>query len=138
MAMTEEKKTTEVKAAPKKAAVKAEPKVAKTEAPKAEKFAVIKTGGKQYVVSEGVWYEFEKLEGEEGAAVVFEEVLLISDKGAVKIGEPFIAGAKVTGKVVEQFKDKKVVVLKYKPKKRYRKTTGHRQQKTKVMIEKIA
>lgn len=146
MAMAELEKTKTAKAktvTPKKAPVKATekkvaPKVAKTEAPKADKFAVIKTGGKQYIVTEGVWYEFEKLDAEEGAQVVFEEVLLVSDKGTVKIGEPFVNGAKVTGKVIEQFKDKKVVVLKYKPKKRYRKTTGHRQNKSKVMIEKIA
>lgn len=142
--MTEEKKTT--KPAVKEAASKAEKKApvkpasstVEKAAPKADKFAVIKTGGKQYVVTEGVWYEFEKLNIEEGGQVVFEEVLLVADKGSVKIGEPFVAGAKVTGKVLDQFKDKKVTVLKYKPKKRYRKTTGHRQHKSKVMIEKIA
>lgn len=132
-----EKKTTkkveekEVKQSAPKAAVKAEPK-------KADKFAVIKTGGKQYLVEEGRWYEFEKLDVEEGKDVVFEEVLLISDKGSAKIGAPFIKDAKVTGTVISQFKDKKVLVFKYKPKKRVRKTQGHRQQLTKVQITKIA
>jgi large subunit ribosomal protein L21 len=129
--MTEEKTTTKTAKVTEK---KAAPKVA----PKSEKFAVIKTGGKQYLVEEGRFYEFEKLEVEEGGDVVFEEVLLISDKGSVKIGEPFVTGSKVTGTMQKQFKDDKVVVLKYKPKKRYRKTTGHRQRKSEVMITKIA
>jgi large subunit ribosomal protein L21 len=131
-------KTEETKSAP-KAAVKAEPKKADKPAPSvAERFAVIKTGGKQYVVEEGRWYEFEKLAVDEGKDVVFEEVLLISDKGSAKIGAPFIKDAKVTGTVLEQFKDEKVIVFKYKPKKRTRKTQGHRQQLTKVKITKIA
>lgn len=130
--MAEEKKTTTKTAAKpaEKSASKAEKNV--------DKFAVIKTGGKQYIVTEGVWYEFEKLPVEEGKEVIFEEVLLVSEGGTVKIGEPFVAGAKVTGKVLNHFKDEKVVVLKYKPKKRYRKKTGHRQQLTKVQITKIA
>jgi len=129
---------TETKTA-KKAADKAEvKKVVKSAETKADKFAVIKTGGKQYVVEEGRWYEFEKLDIEEGKDVVFEEVLLVSDKGAAKIGTPFLKDAKVTGTVLEQFKDDKVLVFKYKPKKRVRKTQGHRQQLTKVKITKIA
>lgn len=129
--MAEVKKTT-------KAVKEVEKKVAPKATPKSAKFAVIKTGGKQYLVEEGRFYEFEKLEVEEGKPVVFEEVLLISDAGTVKIGEPTLKDSKVTGKMLEQFKDDKVTVLKYKPKKRYRKTTGHRQRKSKVMIEKIA
>lgn len=129
--MAEEKKTTKKVTEPAK-------KVAPKAATKSDKFAVIKTGGKQYLVEEGRFYEFEKLEIEEGGAVVFEEVLLISDSGKVTIGEPFIKDAKVTGKMQKQFKDDKVVVLKYKPKKRYRKTTGHRQRKSEIMIEKIS
>lgn len=121
----------EVKKSAPKAAVKAEPK-------KADKFAVIKTGGKQFVVEEGRWYEFEKLAVEEGKEVVFEEVLLISDKGATKVGTPIVTGAKVTGTVLEHFKADKVIVFKYKPKKRTRKTQGHRQQLTKVKITKIS
>lgn len=116
----------------KPAAKKAEPKV------KSDCFAVIATGGKQYVVFEGKTYDFEKLDTEEGKTIEFSEVLLIADGGDVKIGQPHVAGAKVSGKVVKQFKDDKILVLKYKPKKRYRKTQGHRQQKTKVEITKIS
>jgi large subunit ribosomal protein L21 len=102
------------------------------------KFAVIKTGGKQYVVEVGKKYDFEKLEAEEGKEITFPEVFLVADSKDVKVGDPIVAGAKVTGKVIEQLKDKKVIVFKYKPKKRVRKTQGHRQQKTKVEITKIA
>lgn len=105
---------------------------------KNSKFAVIKTGGKQYVVSEGLKFDVEKLLVDEGKEVVFEEVLLAADGSTLKIGSPLVAGAKVTAKVISQFKDDKVVVFKYKPKKRYRKTYGHRQQKTRVEITKIA
>jgi len=99
---------------------------------------VIKTGGKQYVVFEGKSYDFEKLPTEEGKEVIFEEVLLVVNGSDFKIGEPKVAGAKVTGKVVSQFRDKKITVLKYKSKKRYRKTQGHRQSMTKVEITKIS
>lgn len=104
---------------------------------KSDKFAVIKTGGKQYVVFEGKSYDFEKLAGEEGKEIIFEEVLLVANGSDLKVGEPKVTGAKVTGRVLSQFKDDKVTVFKYKPKKRYRKTYGHRQQKTKVEITKI-
>lgn len=123
--------------------------VAETAEPKAEKapkkaevnfdkFAVIKTGGKQYVVHEGRYYDFEKLEGEEGKEVKFEEVLLTADGDKVVVGTPLVEGVKVTGKILSQFKDDKVLVFKYKKRKRYRKTQGHRQQKTKVLINKIS
>lgn len=115
----------------------AEEKAVKT-AKNPDKFAVIKTGGKQYVVTEGVYYDFEKIEAEEGKEVTFEEVLLVSEGGNIKLGAPVVSGVKVTGKVLSQFKDDKVTVFKYKPKKRYRKTYGHRQHKSRVQITKIS
>lgn len=102
-----------------------------------EKFAVIETGGKQYVVVEGKKYDFEKLSAEEGKEVKFSEVLLVTDGKEVKIGQPYVNGAMVSGVVVSQFKDKKITVLKYKPKKRYKKVLGHRQPLTKVEISHI-
>lgn len=99
--------------------------------------AVIKTGGKQYKVSPGDKIKIEKLEIEVGKDIVFNEVLLIENKEDVKIGTPFIEGASVVGKILEQGKDKKVIIFKYKPKTRYRKKTGHRQLFTEVEIEKI-
>ena len=122
----------ETKKKQKKEAPKTAPKKKKT-----DDFAVIKTGGKQYLVEPGKSYCFEKILGEEGARVNFDEVLLVSRDGKVDIGRPFIKGAKVSGKIISQFKDKKVKVLKYKKRKRVRKTRGHRQLLTEVEIEKI-
>lgn len=99
-------------------------------------YAIIKTGGKQYVVEEGKVISIEKLDVEEGAEVTFDEVLLVSGDG-VKIGAPNVAGAKVTGKVLEQGKERKIRIFKYKAKSNYRRRQGHRQPFTKVKIEKI-
>lgn len=99
-------------------------------------YAIIKTGGKQYVVEEGKVISIEKLDVEEGAEVTFDEVLLVSGDD-VKIGQPNVAGAKVTGKVLEQGKECKIRIFKYKAKSNYRRRQGHRQPFTKVKIEKI-
>lgn len=99
-------------------------------------YAIIKTGGKQYKVSEGDIISVEKLGAEDGATVTFEEVLAVSD-GELKVGTPVVEGASVTATVIEEGKGKKVIVYHYKPKKGYHKKNGHRQPYTKVKIEKI-
>lgn len=99
-------------------------------------YAIIKTGGKQYCVEEGKIITVEKLDVAAGDEVTFEEVLLISGD-AVKIGQPTVAGAKVTAKVLAQGKEKKIRIFKYKAKSNYRRCQGHRQPFTKVQIEKI-
>ena len=99
-------------------------------------YAIISTGGKQYKVSEGDIVSVEKIAGEKGEAVTFDQVLAISDEGSIKVGGD-VASAKVTGTVLEQGRAKKVIVYKYKPKKGYHKKNGHRQQFTKVKIEAI-
>ncbi len=99
-------------------------------------YAIIKTGGKQYCVEEGKVITIEKLDVEAGAEVAFDEVLLVSGD-SVKIGHPTVAGAKVTGKVLEQGKGAKIRIFKYKAKSNYRRRQGHRQPFTKVQIEKI-
>lgn len=99
--------------------------------------AVIKTGGKQYIVNPGKKIRIEKLDIEEGKKVTFEDVLLINDGKKTTIGEPVVKGATVTGKVLKQDKDKKVIVFKYKPKKRYKVKKGHRQPFTEVEISDI-
>jgi large subunit ribosomal protein L21 len=96
--------------------------------------AVIKTGAKQYLVSPGEKIKIEKIEKKEGSEVSFPEVLLIQAGKTVKIGTPFIKGAKVEGKVIKQGKAKKVVVFKYKSKKRQKTKKGHRQPFTEVEI----
>lgn len=97
--------------------------------------AVIKTGGKQYLVSEGDVLDIEKIEGE--GKIKFAEVLMIDDGKVTKLGTPNIDKASVEAEIVEQFKDKKIHVFKMKRRKRYRKTQGHRQNVTKVKIVKI-
>ncbi len=100
-------------------------------------YAVIKTGGKQYRVQQGDVIFVEKIDAQADEAVTFDEVLLVSDGEASKIGTPVVEGAKVEGKVLSQVKSKKIVVYKYKSKKNERKKQGHRQPYTKVEITAI-
>ena len=100
-------------------------------------YAIIKTGGKQYKVSEGDEVIIEKLEVAEGDTVTFEEVLTIVDGDNVRIGQPKVEGAKVTASVVKNGKGPKIRIFKYKHKTNYRRRAGHRQPFTKVKIEKI-
>ena len=102
-------------------------------------YAVIQTGGKQYRVEPGKTVVVEKLDGEQGTAVVFDQVLLVSsgDGGSVSIGKPTVAGAKVTGSIVEQGRGEKLVVFKFRRRKNYVRKNGHRQDYTAVKIESI-
>ena len=100
-------------------------------------FAVIKTGGKQYLVEPGKKLKVEKLNVEEDGNVIFDEVLLIADGEKTGIGTPFLEGARVEAKVTENGRAKKVIVFKYHNKTRYRKKRGHRQHFTEVEIGKI-
>ncbi|MBW4827291.1 MAG: 50S ribosomal protein L21 [Clostridiaceae bacterium] len=100
-------------------------------------YAVIETGGKQYRVQEGDTIFVEKLDADNGEQVSFDKVLFVSKDDDLIVGKPYIEGAKVEGKVLEQGKGKKVIVFKYKAKKNYRKKQGHRQPYTKVKVEKI-
>jgi large subunit ribosomal protein L21 len=99
-------------------------------------YAVIKTGGKQYKVAVGEDVFVEKLEGENGATVTFDEILAIGGDDKMVVGEALKA-AKVTGEIVKQGKNKKIVVYKYKAKKGYRRKNGHRQPYTRVRITSI-
>jgi large subunit ribosomal protein L21 len=99
--------------------------------------AVIRTGGKQYLCTPGQKLKIEKLNKKEGAEVTFNEILLVEKGKKVEIGTPLVKGAKVTGKVLKQGKGKKVIVFKYKAKKRYKVKKGHRQPFTEVEITKI-
>lgn len=99
--------------------------------------AVIKTGGKQYKVEPGKKIKIEKIEEQEGKEITFDEVLLVEDGKDLTIGEPLVKNAKVLGKVLKQDKHEKVVIFKYKPKKRYHVKKGHRQPYTEVEILKI-
>lgn len=99
-------------------------------------YAIIKTGGKQYCVEEGKKISVEKLDAEVGAEVVFDQVLLVAGD-ELRVGQPTVAGAKVTAKVLEQGKGAKIRIFKYKAKSNYRRRQGHRQPFTKVEVTKI-
>ena len=99
--------------------------------------AVIQTGGKQYRIAEGETVRLPKLDGKPGDSVTFSEVLLVSGDSP-KIGKPLVSGASVSGEIVSQGLDNKIIVFKFKRRKRYRKKQGHRQQFTEVKITKVA
>lgn len=100
-------------------------------------YAVIESCGKQYKVAEGDVVFFEKMDTEEGKKVTFDKVVLVSEEGKVQVGNPYVKGVKVEGKVVAHGKGKKIIVFKMKAKKNYRRKQGHRQPYTKVEITAI-
>ena len=102
-------------------------------------FAVIETGGKQYLVETGKKFKIEKLPGAVGESITFEKVLLIaSDDGSdVKLGKPYLEGTSISGVIEEQARDKKILVVKFKRKVRYKRVRGHRQHFTKVKIQSV-
>ena len=100
-------------------------------------YAIIKTGGKQYRVQQGDTLQVEKLEGEEGSEIQFNDVLMYSDGEQIKLGEPVIENAMVKAHIIDQGKKKKIIVFKYKRRKGYKRTRGHRQHYTAVKIDSI-
>ena len=100
-------------------------------------YAVIKTGGKQYKVSEGQTLKVEKLNAEEGASIDLNEVLMVADGDDIKVGAPFLDGGKVIATVASHGRAKKVTIVKFKRRKHHRKQMGHRQSFTELKIEKI-
>lgn len=100
-------------------------------------YAVVNTGGKQYKVREGDTFRFEKLPGETGTPVIFDRVLMFSDGENVLVGQPEVPDIAVRGRIVEQGKSRKIIVFKYKRRKRYRRKMGHRQRYTAVKIDRI-
>lgn len=100
-------------------------------------YAVIETGGKQYKVQKGDVLKIEKLQANEGDVVEVTKVLAVIDEKKTSFGKPLVEGAKVVLKVLEQGKGDKIIIYKYKPKKNYRRTQGHRQPYTKVVVDSI-
>lgn len=100
-------------------------------------YAVVASGGKQYRVKAGDVIRFEKIPGDVGASISFNEILLFSDGDKVTIGSPFVDKISVQGHIVEQGKAQKIIVFKYKRRKGYRRKQGHRQQYTAVKIDHI-
>lgn len=100
-------------------------------------YAIVRTGGHQYKVAVGDELNVEKLPVEAGEQVELNEVLMVSSDDQVTVGDPLVAGARVTATVVDQHRGDKIVVFKYKPKKRYRRKMGHRQDLTRLSINAI-
>ena len=100
-------------------------------------YAIIETGGKQYRVSVGDSVSVEKLDSKAGSDVIFDRVLLVGGDGSTRVGTPTVDGASVVATVQEQYRGEKIVIFKYKPKKRYRRKTGHRQSLTRLAITAI-
>ena len=99
--------------------------------------AIFQTGGKQYIVSKGDKIQIEKLVGEKGETVTFDKVLFTTDDKTYKLGKPTVAGATVEAKVLKQGRGRKIEILKYKAKSKYRRKSGHRQSYTEVEITKV-
>jgi large subunit ribosomal protein L21 len=100
-------------------------------------YAVIKTGGKQYKVTAGDKLKVEKLAGDVGSKVVLDKILMLADGDAITIGSPLVAGAKVNATVVSHGRGDKVMIFKFRRRKHYRKTQGHRQSYTEILIEDV-
>lgn len=100
-------------------------------------YAIVNIAGKQFKVTQDQFVYTPRLEGEEGASVEFDQVLLIDNDGKVKVGAPTVKGAKVSAKILSHLKDDKVIVFKKKRRKGYKVKNGHRQPLTKVLIETI-
>ncbi len=101
-------------------------------------YAVIKTGGKQHRVSPGDVIAIEKVGGDKGESVVFDQVLMVENEGDIRVGRPVVEGAKVIGEILAQGRGDKLVVYKMKKRKGYHKKTGHRQQLTSMKIREIS
>ena len=101
------------------------------------KYAIFAHGGKQYLAEEGARIEVDRMPLEVGKPVEFQEILLVSDGKKTEVGSPFVPGAKVQGTVVEHPNGKKIIVFKYRPKQRYRRTKGQRRRLTAISIETV-
>jgi len=101
-------------------------------------YAVVRTGGKQYRVTAGDIFEVEKLEGEVGDTITMEDVLLVSDGESATIGQPIVGGAAVNARITGQYRGKKILVFRYRPKKRIRVRRGHRQYLTRLEVESVS
>ena len=100
-------------------------------------YAIVETGGKQYPVEEGRYIDLELLEGEKDSKVTFDKIVMLVNGKKSKVGRPYVASATVDGTVVKNDKAKKIIVYKQRPKKGTRVKQGHRQQFTRVMVNKI-
>jgi len=100
-------------------------------------YAVVKTGGKEYRISQGDLIRVEKMEGKVGDQVTMKDILMVSHEGQVQVGNPLLANAVITGEIVQEIKGRKTVTYKMKRRKNYRRTKGHRQTYTYIRVNEI-
>lgn len=101
-------------------------------------YAVVKTGGKEYRISQGDVIRVEKIEGKVGDQVTLKDILMVSQEGQVRLGNPLVTDAVITGEIVQQVRGKKVLIYKMKRRKNYRRTKGHRQTYTYIRVNDIS
>lgn len=101
-------------------------------------YAVVRSGGKQYRVSQGGSVRVEKLTGDVGSTITLDDVLMVGEEGNVKIGAPTVDGASVSGTIVAQGRGKKIIIFKMKRRKGYRRKAGHRQDYTEIRVDSIS
>lgn len=101
------------------------------------KYAIVEISGRQFWIEEGKYYDFNRISNYIGNQIVLNRVLLVNDEGNVSVGTPYLANGIIVGKILKQLRSRKIIVYKMRPKKKTRKKQGHRQQLTRVLIEKI-
>jgi large subunit ribosomal protein L21 len=101
------------------------------------KYAIVEISGRQFWIETGKYYDFNRIPTELGNAITFNRVLLVNNEGQITVGFPYLDNVKIKGKVLEHLRDRKTIVYKMRPKKKTRKKQGHRQDLTRVLIEKI-
>ena len=102
------------------------------------KYAIVEISGRQFWIESGKFYDFNRIPTELGKQITLNRILLLNDDGNVLIGQPYLESVKIKGKILEHFRGKKTIVYKMRPKKKTRKKQGHRQELTRVLIEKIS
>ena len=100
-------------------------------------YAIMESGGKQYKVAPGETVLLERLPGEKGGRVEFSKVLLVAEQDQVRVGSPYLAGAVVRGEILAQERGDKITVFKFKKRKKYRRTQGHRQDQTRLRVTEV-
>ena len=101
------------------------------------KYAIVEISGRQFWIETGKYYDFNRIHTDLGKQITLNRILLVNDGGNISVGQPYLESVKIKGKILEHFRDKKIIVYKMRPKKKTRKKQGHRQELTRVLIEDI-
>ena len=101
------------------------------------KYAIVEISGRQFWIETGKYYDFNRIHTDLGKQITFNRILLVNQEGNLSVGQPYLESVKIKGRILEHFRDKKIIVYKMRPKKKTRKKQGHRQALTRVLIEDI-